>query len=113
MSSSAQAADDQNRAVQALMGMGYSRAEAEQMVGQPGQVPSNPQVESNAKKAVNKAATGGAVASWVAFGIALLSLGGGALGGMLGAIGEQKQVNRYARRLERDVLSEPTSTPAR
>jgi hypothetical protein len=113
MSSSAAAADEQNRAVQALMGMGYSRAEAEQMVGQPGQVPTNPQAESNARRAANKAATGGAVASWVAFGIALLSLGGGALGGMLGAIGEQKQVNRYARRLERDVLSEPTSTPAR
>ena len=64
-------------------------------VRQPG---AEQQAEDTVKKAANQVATGGAVASWVGFGIVLLSLGGGMLGGMLGAIGEQKQVVRYARR---------------
>jgi hypothetical protein len=56
------------------------------------------QGEDAAKKAADQAATGGAIASWVGFGIVLLSLGGGMIGGMLGAIGEQKAVVRYSRR---------------
>jgi len=70
------------------------------------------QAAEAAKKAADKAAAGGAVASWVGFGIALLSLGGGALGGMLGALGEQKQVGRYMkRRDEEHERVAPTSTP--
>jgi hypothetical protein len=74
--------------------------------------PTQAQVAEAAKKAADQAAAGGAVASWVGFGIALLSLGGGALGGMLGAIGEQKQFGRYLRRRdeERERIA-PTSTP--
>jgi hypothetical protein len=70
------------------------------------------QAAEAAKKAVDHAAAGGAVASWVGFGIALLSLGGGALGGMLGALGEQKQVGRYMkRRDEEHERVAPASTP--
>jgi hypothetical protein len=74
--------------------------------------PTQAQIAEAAKKAADQAAAGGAVASWVGFGIALLSLGGGAVGGMLGAIGEQKQVGRYFRRREEehDRIG-PTSTP--
>jgi hypothetical protein len=74
--------------------------------------PMTPQQADAARKAVDQAATGGAVASWIGFGITLLSLGGGALGGMLGAIGEQKQVGRYyvKRREEHEPMG-PTSTP--
>jgi hypothetical protein len=63
------------------------------------------QAEESAKKAADVAAAGGAIASWVGFGIVLLSLVGGTVGGMLGAIGEQKAVVRYSRRL---VPTEPT-----
>jgi hypothetical protein len=74
--------------------------------------PTQAQVAEAAKKAADQAAAGGAVASWVGFGIALLSLGGGALGGVLGAIGEEKQVGRYLRRREEehDRIT-PSSTP--
>jgi hypothetical protein len=57
------------------------------------------QAEDTAKKAADQAAAGGAIASWIGFGIVLLSLGGGMIGGMLGAIGEQKAVVRYSRRV--------------
>jgi hypothetical protein len=100
------------RVVSTLTELGYSRTEAEQMANQakraapaarqPG---SEQQAEDAVKKAADQVATGGAVASWIGFGIVLLSLGGGALGGMLGAIGEQKQVVRYARRF---VPGEPS-----
>jgi hypothetical protein len=70
------------------------------------------QAAEAAKKAADQAAAGGAVASWVGFSIALLSLAGGAFGGMLGAIGEQKQVGRYMRRREEHhERIAPTSTP--
>jgi hypothetical protein len=118
--------DLEEQAIQSLVGLGYSRADAEIIVmqaapsapsmrepepmGRPGmQAPS----DAHARKTASDVATGGAVASWVAFGIALLSLGGGALGGMLGAIGEQKQMGRFARIRELEGLPEPTSTHAR
>jgi hypothetical protein len=104
--------DAHERAVATLTQLGYSRAEAEQMasqakraapaIKQPG---AEQQAEESAKKAADQVAAGGAVASWVGFGIILLSLGGGVLGGMLGAIGEEKQVVRYTRRF---VTTEPT-----
>jgi hypothetical protein len=68
--------------------------------------PTAQQAEAAAKKAASDVATGGAVASWVAFGLALLSLGGGAWGGALGAIGEQKQLGRYAKRHEEEERRE-------
>jgi hypothetical protein len=95
-----------------LTELGYSRTEAEQMANQakraaptPSQPGAQQQAEDAAKRAADQAATGGAVASWIGFGIVLLSLGGGALGGMLGAIGERKQVDRYTRRF---VPTEPS-----
>jgi len=117
--------DGQDQAVSGLMSMGYSRAEAEQMLGQSDQgaegVPSpratirdpaqQQRAQDTAKKAADDAAKGGAVASWIAFGIALLSLAGGALGGMLGAVGEQKQVGRYARRVYDQRVGPPSGTP--
>jgi hypothetical protein len=100
------------RVVSTLTDLGYSRTEAEQIANQakraapatrqPG---AEQQAEETMKKAADQVAVGGAVASWIGFGIALLSLGGGMLGGMLGAIGEEKQVVRYARRF---ITTEPT-----
>jgi hypothetical protein len=104
--------DARERVVITLTDLGYSRAEAERMANQPKsaaptmQTPgSQQQAADAAKKTASDVASGGAVASWIAFGIALLSLCGGALGGMLGAIGEQKQVVRYSRRV---APTEPT-----
>jgi RuvA, C-terminal domain len=98
--------DARGQALTALSNLGYSRSDAEQMLNQARQGAGNlrepgaqQQAAEAAKKAADQAAAGGAAASWIAFGIALLSLGGGVLGGMLGAMGEQKQVGRYARRL--------------
>jgi hypothetical protein len=106
------APDSHARIVSTLTDLGYSPAEAEQMANQakraapaarqPG---AEQQPDEAVKKAADQVAAGGAIASWIGFGIVLLSLGGGALGGMLGAIGEQKQVVRYARRF---VPSEPS-----
>jgi len=76
------------------------------------EMPTQQQAADAAKKVADQAAAGGAVASWVGFGIALLSLAGGAFGGMLGAIVEQKQVGRYyttTKRREEHVA--PSSTP--
>jgi hypothetical protein len=96
----------QDSAITALTNLGYPRAEAERMVGQArgsaaeaqrGLQADASQGAPQARAAADTAATAGAVASWVGFGIALLSLGGGALGGALGAIGEQKQVVRARR----------------
>ena len=99
-------------AAKTLTDLGYTREEADQIASQSRQAApamrepgAQQQAEATAKRAADQAAAGGAVASWIAFGIALLSLGGGALGGMLGAIGEQRQVVRYTRRF---TPSEPT-----
>ena len=104
--------DTRERVVSTLTDLGYSRTEAEQIANQskkaapvarqPG---AEQQAEETAKKAADQVAAGGAVASWIGFGIVLLSLIGGMVGGMLGAIGEQKQVVRYARRFR---PTEPT-----
>jgi hypothetical protein len=101
-----------DRTVSTLMDLGYTRQEAEQMANQAKQAAptmkqpgAQQQAEETAKNAAGSVAAGGAVASWIGFGIVLLSLGGGMLGGMLGAIGEEKQVVRYARRF---VTHEPT-----
>jgi len=78
------------------------------------EAPTQQQAADAAKKVADQAAAGGAVASWVGFGIALLSLAGGAFGGMLGAIGEQKQVGRYytsTRRRDEHEPVGPGSTP--
>jgi len=77
------------------------------------EAPTQQQAADAAKKVADQAAAGGAVASWVGFGIALLSLAGGAFGGMLGAIGEQKQVGRYytTRRQDEHEHVGPGSTP--
>jgi hypothetical protein len=75
------------------------------------EAPTQQQAADAAKKVADQAAAGGAVASWVGFGIALLSLAGGAFGGMLGAIGEQKQVGRYVRRRDEHEQVGPSSTP--
>jgi hypothetical protein len=81
----------------AMMEHGYNPADAARG-GRAVPPQAQQQAEDAAKKAADTAATGGAIASWIGFGISLLSLIGGAIGGMLGAIGEQKQVVRYARR---------------
>jgi hypothetical protein len=111
--------DAQANAVSVLIELGYSPADAEQMVNQPRQaIPPgsgaarDPQsLESEMKQTADEMAARGAVASWVAFGSALLSLVGGALGGMLGAIGEERQVRRFARQRDEDRVA-PSSTPA-
>jgi hypothetical protein len=104
--------NSRERIVGTLTDLGYTRQEADQIASQSRQAApamrepgAQQQAEDTAKRAADQAAAGGAVASWIAFGIALLSLGGGALGGMLGAIGEQRQVVRYTRRF---TPSEPT-----
>jgi hypothetical protein len=91
-------------------GTGPMMREAPTVREAPRETPTQQQAADAARKVADQAAAGGAVASWVGFGIALLSLGGGAFGGMLGAIGEQKQVGRYLKRREEHEVS-PTSTP--
>ena len=70
------------------------------------------QNSQNMRRAADNIADGGAKASWVAFGVALLSLVSGALGGMLGSIGEQKQFGRYenTRRRDEERRMPPPST---
>ena len=105
---SADTGDTRSRIVGALTDLGYDPADAERIANQAKRAAPTPpavtgpeaqqKAEQTAKEAADKAAAGGAAASWMAFGIALLSLLGGAFGGMLGAIGEQKQVIRHTRR---------------
>jgi hypothetical protein len=102
---------DTDNAIGMLIDMGYSPSEARQIVEQSmagqAQTPSTPDPRDNAAGTAKRAANAGAMGSWVAFGVALLSLVGGAFGGMLGAIGEQKQVRRYARRREAENIDLP------
>jgi hypothetical protein len=99
---SAAAPDNRERIVGTLTDLGYSQADAERIADQSRQSatpPSSPRVDrQQAAETAKGVAAGGAAATWVAFGMALLSFLGGAMGGMLGAIGEQKQVIRYSRR---------------
>lgn len=99
-----------DNAVSMLIDMGYSPTEAKQIVEQAmpsGRAAGADDSRADTAASAKKAASVGAVGSWVAFGVALLSLIGGALGGMLGAIGEQKQVRRFARRRETVEFSPP------
>lgn len=103
---------DSDNAVSMLIDMGYSPSEARQIVEQTmpsgrSSGPGTSDPRADAAGTAKKAATAGAVGTWVAFGVALLSLIGGALGGMLGAIGEQKQVRRFARHREAVEVAPP------
>jgi hypothetical protein len=108
----------QARIVIALTDLGYDADDAQRIAIEAKRAAPSPsaatspeaqqRAEQTAKEAADKAAAGGAAASWMAFGIALLSLLGGAFGGMLGAIGEQKQVVRYTRRTVRVEPIEPS-----
>jgi len=99
---------DADNAIAMLIDMGYSPSDARQIVEQ--NMPSargGSDSRADTTKDAKKISSAGAVGSWVAFGVALLSLVGGALGGMLGAIGEQKQVRRFARRREAVEFAPP------
>ena len=110
--------DARERALTAMTNLGINRSEGERMLNQAQQGAANlrqpgaqQQAAEAAKSAADQAAAGGAAASWIAFGIALLSLGGGALGGMLGAMGEQRQVRGYVRRpIQRERTTTGTSS---
>jgi hypothetical protein len=118
--------DANARTVEALTSLGLSRPEAKRMVDEArqamkpktgaGAAQSPLEPKEAASEAADKTAAAGAAASWVGFGIALLSLLGGAWGGMLGAISEQKVLGELARKREeaqRTALppSGPITTP--
>jgi hypothetical protein len=120
-------ADASAMAIDSLMAQGFTRAQAEELVdethqamrpgargGTPGQLEAQ---QAHREEATEKAIAAGAAASWIGFGIALLSLLGGASGGMLGAIGEQKVLGELARKQEEQAIkaapppSGPVTTP--